>query len=234
VAIIQARLNSARFPGKMLADLCGKPVLWHVIKQLKKCEEINQIVVATVNDELISLAFDSGAWGYMYKGDENNVLARYISAAHWSGADLVLRITGDCPLIDPGVVDICVRGYKNNRVDLSTNMFRITYPKGMAAEVIHLNTLKRIFHLTDNARYREHVTLFCYENQALFTFHQVFDSEDNSDINFSVDRLSDLDRVRRFLSSIDGDSFTYKDMVRWYRSEELDRWSGFQQGGSPS
>lgn len=196
VAIIQARMGSERLPGKMMMDLGGKPLLAHSIDRLKQCETLTHIVVATPDKELAQLAYDRGVWGYLDTGDPNNVLMRYIKAAGWSGAQLVVRVCGDSPFIDPGIVDRCVSEYLQSRVDLVTNVLRRSFPKGMDVEVVHHNTLKRIAHLTDDPLYLEHVTLFCYENPALFRIKNVsYEGKDYSQIRCVIDTQRDLDKM---------------------------------------
>jgi spore coat polysaccharide biosynthesis protein SpsF len=220
IAIVQARLGSQRFPRKMFADLNGKPVLWWVLDRLKKSKLLHQIVVATPDAEIAEYAYSQNCWGYLDTGDPNNVLGRYIKAANWSNAELVVRICGDCPLIDPVLVDNVVKAYVDNRVDISTNVLRRTYPKGMDVEVLHRNTLKRIYHLTEDPRYREHVTLYAYENPALFKFHGIFLNNDYSYLNVSIDTEKDLDKVRYLLSRINGE-FGFLDIVRSYETVEM-------------
>jgi spore coat polysaccharide biosynthesis protein SpsF len=220
IAIVQARLDSKRFPRKMFADLCGKPMLWWVIDRLKRSKLLHNVVVATPDKEIAEYAMNQGVWGYLDNGDPNNVLGRYIRAANWSNAELVVRISGDCPAVDPAMVDRIIEEYANSRVDLATNVARRTYPKGMDVEVLHRNTLKRIYHLTDSPLYREHVTLYCYENPALFKISNVSDmGRDYSYINCCVDTEKDLDRMRFLMSSVKGD-FGIADIVRHYETFE--------------
>lgn len=215
IAIVQARLDAQRFPRKMFADLCGKPVLWWVIDRLKKSKLLHQIVVATPDKEIAEYAYAQNCWGYLDNGDPNNVLGRYIRAANWSNAELVVRICGDSPLIDPILVDNTIKGYVDNRVDISTNVLRRSYPKGMDVEVLHRNTLKRIYHLTDDPRYREHVTLFAYENPSLFKFYSLIDKNDNSRFNVSVDTQQDLDKIKEIVSCC-SEPVSYSDITNWH------------------
>jgi len=215
IAIVQARLNSQRFPRKMFADLNGKPVLWWVIERLKKSKLLHQIVVATPDGEIAEYAQAQGCWAFLDTGDPNNVLGRYIKAANWSNAELVVRVCGDSPLIDPVLVDNTIYGYVDNRVDISTNVLRRSYPKGMDVEVLHRNTLKRMYHLSDDPLYREHVTLYAYDNPALFKFFSIYHKNDYSYINTSVDTVQDLDKVRKFVSANSGD-FGYLDVIRYF------------------
>jgi spore coat polysaccharide biosynthesis protein SpsF len=217
VAIVQARMGSERFPNKMVADISGKPMLWWVINRLKKCELVDKIVVATPDQEISSLAYEYGAWGYLETGDPNNVLARYMNAANWSGAELVVRITGDCPLIDPILVDNCVKGFLDNRVDICTNVLRRSYPKGLDVEVVHKNVLKRIYHLTRDQRMLEHVTLFAYTNPHLFVFLNISQNNDYSYFNVSVDHKKDIDKIESLLSTY-GSAISHSDIVDWFLS----------------
>jgi spore coat polysaccharide biosynthesis protein SpsF len=215
IAIVQARLGSQRFPHKMFADLCGRPMLWWVLDRLKRSKWLYQIVVATPDKEIVEYTQGQGCWGYLYNGDPNNVLDRYIKAANWSNAEIVVRITGDCPLIDAELVDKTIKGYIENRVDISTNVLRRSYPRGMDVEVLHRNTLKRLYHLTDDSNYREHVTLYAYENPALFKWQSIIDKYDYSNFNVSVDTEKDLDRVKQILSCV-SEPIYHTDISNWF------------------
>jgi spore coat polysaccharide biosynthesis protein SpsF (cytidylyltransferase family) len=219
IAIVQARLGSQRFPNKMLADLGGRPLLEWVVKRLQKAKTIHQVVVASPDKELKDMAYSLGAWGYHDTGDPNNVLARFVKAANWANAEIVVRICGDSPLIDPEIVDNTVNSYLENRVDIASNVLRRTFAKGMDVEVMHRNVLKRIFHLTEDTRYREHVTLFAYENPALFVFKSIYDFEDLSWINTSVDTKHDLDKIAKVVFNYIGDSLymNYKEIKNNFR-----------------
>ena len=183
-------------------DICGRPMLQHVIDRLRRCKTLTGIVVATPDKEICDYAMSHGALGYHDPGDPNNVLLRYIKAAGWCGATIVVRITSDCPIISPELVDICVKRYLDSRVDIASNVVRRTYHKGFDVEVLHYNTLKRIYHLTKEPRYLEHVTLFAYENPALFKFESISLNNDYSYLNLSVDTKRDLDKVRILVSTL--------------------------------
>lgn len=224
-AIIQARLGSKRFPNKMLADLGGRPLLEWVVRRVKQSKLISHVIVASPDKQLVDMATSLDAWGFLDKGDPNNVLSRYIGAANFSGADIVVRITGDCPLIDPEIIDNVVKGYQNNRVDISTNVLRRSFVRGTDVEVFHNSTLKRMLHLTEDTNYREHVTLYAYDNPQLFKFHSVMDNIDNSRFNVSVDTPNDLDRLAKLVNCYhdkyqdDTISITYEQIVNWFVEE---------------
>jgi spore coat polysaccharide biosynthesis protein SpsF len=219
VAIIQARLGSHRFPRKMLADLGGMTMMEYVINRVRQAKTVHQVVVATPDEELHELAYQSGVWGFKEPNDPDNVLARYLKCAAWCDAEIVVRITGDCPLIDPQIIDLCVKGFLEHRCDISTNVLHRTFVKGFDVEVLHRNVLKRIFHLTTDANYREHVTLYAYHNPGLFVWNEVLLNGDFSEYNVSVDTPDDLDLVRQFLSSV-GDSvhFSHAEVLDWLRA----------------
>ena len=216
-AIVQARMGAERLPGKMMMDLAGKPVIAHVIDRLKMCKTLTGIVVATPDEELARYAYSRGVMGYHDPGDPNNVLLRYIKVAGWCNAQIVVRITGDEPLIDPSIVDEIVLEYVKSRVDIATNVFRRSFPKGMDVEVLHYNTLKRIYHLTGDPLYLEHVTLFCYENPALFRIKNVsHNGRDCSFMNCSIDDQEDLDTANLVMPMLMS-GYGYLDVVRSYK-----------------
>jgi spore coat polysaccharide biosynthesis protein SpsF (cytidylyltransferase family) len=224
IAIVQARMGSTRLPGKMLMDLGGRTLLEWTLLRLKSIRMLHQVVLASPDRELIAIADKCGCWGYQDTGDPNNVLSRYIKAANWCNAEIVVRVCGDCPLIDPEIVENTINGYLENRVDISTNVLRRTFAKGMDVEVLHRNVLKRILHLTDDLRMREHVTLYAYENQPLFKFHNISDTEDLSWLNASIDTKSDLDRISKMVSNLgtvyhnDTINLPYSEIKRYLRS----------------
>lgn len=137
VAIIQARLGSTRLPNKVMKEVNGKPLIEILLSRLSKSKSINQIVIATsINKENDLLQKFVEKLGYkVYRGSEQNVLERYYLAAKETGADVVIRITGDCPLIDPKVVDEVVSEFLKGGVDYCSNINPPTYPDGLDTEV---------------------------------------------------------------------------------------------------
>ncbi len=199
-----------------MADLGGQPVLRHVIERVRRATRVHQIVVASPDLELVEYAYAHKVLGFHAPEYPENVLLRYIKAADWSGADVVVRITADCPLICPEIIDNCVKGFLGNRVDISTNVLRRTFPKGLDVEVIHRYVLRRIIYLTDDPRYRQHVTLFAYENQPLFKFYSIFNNDDFSYLNLCVDIPKDLDKLKEFVNHCDSIDYTFDDIVRYF------------------
>lgn len=202
VVIVQARTGSSRLPGKVLADLAGRPMLAQQLRRLKRCAHADDIVVATSADvqdtPVVDIARAEGVrW---FRGDERDVLGRFAAAAREAGADIVARITADCPLVDPGVTDAVIERVTTRLgdVDYASNVLRRTYPRGLDAEAMPGDVLVRTARLGRSAESREHVTWFIYrERPELFVLSSVEDAADNSDLQWSVDTAGDLERVRR-------------------------------------
>jgi spore coat polysaccharide biosynthesis protein SpsF len=207
VIIVQARTGSSRLPGKVLADLAGRPMLAQQLRRLKRCTRADEIVVATTtaaaDAPLIAIARAEGVrW---FTGDEQDVLGRFAAAARDAGADLVARITADCPLIDPGVTDGVIDRVESGlgRVDYASNVLRRTFPRGLDAEAMAADVLYRTARLAHSPDAREHVTWFIYHERAdLFLLESVEDEADNSDLRWTVDTAEDLERVRRIYAEL--------------------------------
>jgi len=138
VALVQARMGSIRLPGKVLKSIVGRPMIELLLTRLSQSTELDEIVLATSeekqNDQLQSVV---ESLGYRcIRGSEKDVLSRFYKSARCADADVIVRITGDCPLVDPGLVDRCIKGYKNSNVDYFSNTNPATYPNGLDVEVM--------------------------------------------------------------------------------------------------
>ena len=205
VAVVQARTGSTRLPGKVLEDVGGIPLIAHSLRRLRRSSRIDQVLLATTehhsDDALIELASREDVG--VYRGSEHDVLSRVRGAAESADADAVVRITGDCPLLDPAVVDRVVSALADepDHCDYASNVLRRTYPKGLDAEALWLDTLRRIDELATSSESREHVTWFAYrERPDLFTLRSVEGDEDRSDLDWSVDTADDLERIRALVA----------------------------------
>lgn len=162
LAIIQARMGSSRFPGKTLADLCGHPVLWHVVERAREAEGIDDVLVATTerrsDDSVADLCARLGV--PCFRGSENDVLDRYYRAAESKRATAVVRITADCPLIDPRVIAKTVARFAEHNWDYVSNSLRYTYPDGLDTEVFSFAALECAWRTAIAPSDREHVTPF--------------------------------------------------------------------------
>lgn len=202
VAVVQARMGSTRLPGKVLRDLAGRPVLTHVIRRLKAATSLDDIVVATsvaeADDAIVQLAGHEDV--RVFRGSEGDVLARTADAARSTNADVVVRITADCPLIDPAVADLVVDTLVESDppADYASNVLLRTYPRGLDVEAMFMDTLQRVARLARTASAREHVTvLIRSEMPELFVTRSVENGRDDSDLRWTVDEERDLAALTR-------------------------------------
>lgn len=201
VALVQARTGSTRLPGKVLADLGGRPLLAQLLRRLGGARHVDEIVVATTDlarDDAVAEIAD-GMGIRTFRGDERDVLARMLAAARMAEAEAVVRITGDCPLIDPGVVDLVLGRLEADAADLASNVLRRTFPRGLDTEALWMDALERIARLGTSPAAREHVTWFAYrERPELFLARSVEAADDQyAWLDWSVDTQEDLELVRR-------------------------------------
>ena len=193
VAIVQARMGSTRLPNKVMRPICGVPMIELLLRRLSQAQEIDQIVVATSTDPKNQpLAEHVRSLGYACEqGSENDVLERYVHASEKYGADIVVRITGDCPLVDSSIVDACIRGFKSSGADYFSNVNPPTFPDGLDVEVFSANALTQCSLNTDKKHDREHVTPHIRES-GLFNNAGIQNKEDLSAIRWTVDDPEDL------------------------------------------
>lgn len=163
-------MTSSRLPGKALLPAGGKPMLAHLVSRLRQVPSIDRIVLATTvnaaDDPLNAFALDAGI--ICHRGSEEDVMARVIGAAEQAGADIVVEITGDCPIIDPGLIEQAIRMFLNNECDYASNAHIRSYPDGMDVQVFTLDTLRRSAAMTIAPLDREHVTLHMRQHPDLF------------------------------------------------------------------
>ena len=193
VAIVQARMGSTRLPNKVMKSINGIPMIELLLNRLSHSKELNQIIVATSIDERnIPLVEHVISCGYhCEQGDETNVLERYISAAKKHQTDVIVRITGDCPLVDPELVDECVRRFKIEQVDYFSNISPATYPDGLDIEVFTLAALEKAMLETQNPFDHEHVTPYIL-NTDRFNKASMVNDKDLSSLRWTVDELDDF------------------------------------------
>jgi spore coat polysaccharide biosynthesis protein SpsF len=225
VVVVQARMTSTRLPGKVLADLEGRPLLAQQVRRLRAMKEADEIMVATTalptDDPIAAFCRDEGL--RVFRGDEQDVLSRFLGAALESRADLVVRVTADCPLIDPSESDRVVRELRERagEADYASNVRRRTYPRGLDTEAFFRDVLERMGRRGRSPQAREHVTWYLHREQpALFSIHSVEDAQDNSDLRWTVDTPSDLAMVRRLYRELGLTSATrpYREILAHVRA----------------
>lgn len=206
VAIVQARMGSTRMPNKVMKQINGVPMIELLLKRLARSKEIHQIVVATsIDDKNDPLAAHVRGLGFACEqGSENDVLDRYVQAARAHRADVIVRITGDCPLVDPDLVDECVRHFKVQGVDYFSNVSPPTYPDGLDIEVVTLAALERAMLETDKSYDHEHVTPYVRES-GRFSSGTMKNDDDLSAMRWTVDEQADFEVVRRVFEHFSSD-----------------------------
>ncbi len=215
VAIIQARMGSTRLPGKVLTDLAGRPVLAHVVERARRIPGVDGVVVATTErrqDEPVdALARELGV--QVFRGSERDVLDRYWRAAEATGASAVLRITADCPLLDPVLSGEVVRRFWAETADYASNIHPPTYPDGLDTEVVSLRALEAAWTEAKQDFEREHVTPFIWMNPARFRLANVQSGEDLSSLRWTLDEPGDLDFLNAVMDRLPAGHFAYADVL---------------------
>ena len=197
VAIIQARMGSTRLSNKVMRLINNKPMIELLLKRISKSKLVNQIVVATSkNNENLPLIRHVESLGFKCEqGSENDVLDRYIQVAKNNKADFIVRITGDCPLIDPLLIDKCIEKSIDSNVDYCSNINPPTYPDGLDVEVIKFSALKKASELTNDSFNREHVTPFIISSDT-FSKLNIKNAINLSNLRLTVDNPEDLDVIK--------------------------------------
>ncbi|UYO93976.1 glycosyltransferase family protein [Pollutimonas sp. M17] len=171
VATIEARMTSSRLPGKVLLPAAGEPMLMHLVKRLRAVESIDAIVIATTtNDSDEPIVEFAKATGVLcHRGSEDDVLARVIGAGDMVQADVLVEITGDCPVIDPDLVEQTIRMFFHHDVQYVANSLIRSYPDGMDTQVMGLSALKLSATMTNDRLDREHVSRFICQHPEMFS-----------------------------------------------------------------
>jgi len=221
VGIIQARMGSTRLPGKVMADIRGRPMLWHVVGRTRAAATLDEVVVATTteaaDDVIVALCRERGV--DCFRGNEKDVLDRYYKAAREHTADAVVRITSDCPLIDPEIVDKTVRAFLAEQPDYASNGVVRTYPRGLDTEVVTFRALELAWREARQPYQRTHVTPYIYENPGRFRILSVTGDGDFSANRWTVDTPEDLELVRAIYAQFEGESFLLNDVLRLLERE---------------
>jgi spore coat polysaccharide biosynthesis protein SpsF len=203
---IEARMGSSRLPGKVLKRAVGKPMLALMIERLKRVRNIDKIIVATTiksaDDPIVELA--EGVGIDYYRGSEDDVLGRVLEAAQHHGIDLIVETTGDCPLIDPGTVDLVVETYLQSNVDYCSNVLTRSYPIGMDTQVFATEILQDVAIRTNDPQDREHVSLYIYNHPELYKLKNVLSPPDltASEWRLTLDTLEDYALIKTIFETL--------------------------------
>lgn len=218
IAIIQARMGSTRLPGKVLLDVCGKTVLERVVERVRRAKTISRIVIAIPDGGgQEGIIQECGRIGVeVMSGSELDVLDRYYSIARRVGASHVARITSDCPLVDPALIDRVVQHYFKTGCDyISTGRIVTTFPDGLDTEVFNFSSLERACTEGVLPSEREHVTPYIWNHPELFRIEEVRNSMDFGALRWTVDESRDLDVVRAVFAHFREKEFGFEDILQY-------------------
>lgn len=197
LAILQARVSSSRLPGKVLFPLLGKPMLLRHIERLKRCEEMDQLLVATsieISDDPLAEACQEQGIA-VFRGSLNDVLDRFIQAALPYQPDTIVRLTGDCPLADPVIIDATIRYFYAGNYDYVSNCLPPTFPDGLDVEVMRYSALQEAAREATLPSQREHVTPFLRAHPQRYRLGNFSSETDYSKLRWTVDEPEDYEFV---------------------------------------
>lgn len=208
VCLVQARVGSTRLPGKILKEICGKTILHHEIDRLKKCKEIDEIVIATTDkeddDKIVNEAKKLSV--KYFRGSENDVLSRFYYAAKENNADIIVRVTSDCPCIDFEILDKMLiyfkDKYKEKQIDYLSNTINRTYPRGYDIEIFTFSALEKSYINAKKEYEREHVTPYIYDKTNNFLKLSFENKEDYSEYRVTLDTIEDFIVIKNIFENL--------------------------------
>lgn len=223
ICVVQARMGSERLTGKVIKPIAGKPMVIYTLERLSKCNYIDKVILATSdkkNEEPLVEAVKSAGFT-VFRGDETNVLKRYKDASDIYGADVIIRVTGDCPLIDKNIVDNVVSNFLMYDYDYVRLDVPDSFIRGFDVEVFSKEALSRVYDTTKNLdeAYREHVTLYMYRHPEEFYIGYVKgDKFYSKDYRLCVDTSEDFDLVSNIYEHFKDEFVSAKEVVKYLDS----------------
>lgn len=219
VCIVEARFNATRLPGKVLMPILGEPMLGRMVERLRRARTLDEIVIATTDnsadDRLAAYAQRIGA--HVFRGSEDDVLDRVVRAADASTADIIVELTGDCPLVDPGLVDKVVGDFLMGGADFVSNMLPHTTPRGTDVRVFRATDLAEINATSADPADHEHVSLYFWEHPERYRCRNVGSDlpEAAASLRLTVDTPEDLELVRAIYDQLypENPAFTLADVL---------------------
>ena len=244
IGIIQARMKSDRLPGKVMLEILGKPLLWHIYNRLKKCKFLDLVVVSTgeydQNSEICKFSYDNNI--PIYIGSETDLIDRLYKTAIKFEASAIARITADCPLIDPVTVDRLVQKFIENKekYDIVTNCEVPTFPHGLDTEIYSLNILEKMWNEIKDPVLREWFPLYIKKNPHLFRIKNKENPTNLSNLRWTVDYAEDFEFVKQVYENLykDNDAFNTNDILNLlsekpYLKEINSKYIGHHNIGAP-
>ena len=230
-AIVQARMGSTRLPGKIMMSVRNKPLLHYHINQVLQSKKIDKLIIATTNlpqdDEIVKFVNLCGI--EVYRGNEDDVLDRYFHCAKELKLDVIIRISSDCPLIDPEIIDKCVKKFENENFDYLSNVHKkingnwiydpCGFPSGFAVEVFTFNALENAWKNAKKLSDREHVTQYILDNPKKFKIAGLENQENFSDLRLTLDYQVDFDLIKIIIEKFPiNEIFTLKKLVSFFKN----------------
>lgn len=206
IGVVQVRMGSSRLPGKVMEEIESRPMAWHIVDRLRQAGSLSDVVIAVPDgpqDERIRAFADSCSIPY-YAGSESDLIDRIYKTAVQFQSEAIVRITGDCPLVDPDVVDLLVKNYLNRKekLDYVSNVRPRTFPHGLDTEVYPLTTLEKLWHQIQDPYYREWFPIYLWEHEHEYRTFNVRHSENLSHLRWTVDYNEDLAFVRKLYEQL--------------------------------
>ena len=234
-AIVQARVGSTRLPNKVLTEIVDKPLLWHIVDRLGKVNDIDEVIVATStlpeNDILYNFSKNNNI--ACFRGSEDDVLSRFYEAALSKNAKHIIRITADCPLVDPFVISDLIKYYFDSSFDfcgiacgagVSNEKNVLRYPDGLDAEIFSFEVLKNAFKNATELLHREHVTPYIWKNKNKFNTGVLFPKKnDYSAYRFTIDNEEDLKMIKSIYNQLYSKDhiFTFNDAITLIKQNKI-------------
>jgi spore coat polysaccharide biosynthesis protein SpsF len=215
VAIIQSRMSSTRFPGKVMMEIAGRPMLFRVVERVRRAARVNIVTVATsiqpVDDPIARFCEKEGI--FCFRGSEEDVLDRCYRTARNFQADVVVRLTSDCPLHDPAIIDLTLETLMGGDADFVSGGMKTTYPDGLDAAAFWMHVLERTWREAILKSEREHVTTYIHNHPEIFRVKTLRHAEDLSYLRWTVDDPKDLEYVRSIYAYIGDIPFGMREVL---------------------
>ena len=224
LAIIQARTGSTRLPGKVLIKIEGKTVINHVIDRVSKSNNVDKVIVATTLSEGdLELVKEVSSLGHLvFCGSENDVLDRFYQVAKVYKPSHIVRITADCPVIDPKVIDLVISQHLESNADYTSNTLEAPYPAGHDVEIFSFEAFTKAWKEAKLASEREHVTPFIKLDESAFSINKVLSNDDLSNMRWTLDEKEDLELITIIFKELYSEDklFSMEDILGLYEQNE--------------
>ena len=221
LAVLQARMSSTRLPGKVMSQINGHPMIYWEICRISKAKHVNKIVVAISDqssDDILANYLQSICQEFI-RGPLDNVLGRYVKAEENYNPTALIRLTADCPLVMPELIDQYLEIFYKGDFDYLSNTLELSYPDGLDVEIIKPGILKKLLEFNLSEEEKEHVTLGIYSRKDKFRTHNVSNKTNISDFRWTVDTNDDLAFVKSIYKQFESEemNFTFEDVLKYFK-----------------